>query len=337
MSRVSYFQRFSQPENHVTNNTLLILRHFYQASPDKIERVLTALLDTDVAIGLGFNQQIKMGGGTSVPDALIYQPAMRVFFETKMGAKAGLQQVTNHLTEIANSAAGHQSDFLIALTRDPLPDPDRDAMTKEATARGVVFAAVTFSQIVDALRAQCAEFEPGLLAMVDDYESVLADQSLLETRNRKLAVFPCGKSLPENVKFDIYYEPASRPCKRNNRFIAAYDRKALACIGAVETIAVASFADGVCTFETEVGKLTRPQEDRVRQTIEATLAFRLKEVPTRFYLVDKFVQTNARKTSPGPLMGMRYLDITVLVPGFDVSRNYTTEQLADALNGATWT
>ena len=42
MSRVSHFQRFSQPENHATNDTLLLLRYFYQSSPFKIQSVLTS-------------------------------------------------------------------------------------------------------------------------------------------------------------------------------------------------------------------------------------------------------------------------------------------------------
>jgi hypothetical protein len=52
MSRVSYFQRFSQRENHATNNTLLMLRQFYESSPFKIERVLNSLTDEDLPIGL---------------------------------------------------------------------------------------------------------------------------------------------------------------------------------------------------------------------------------------------------------------------------------------------
>ena len=65
MSRVSYFQRFSQRENHATNNTLLVFRYFYQASPFKLKGVLDNLLDSDLSIGLVFEQQVKLG--SSVP------------------------------------------------------------------------------------------------------------------------------------------------------------------------------------------------------------------------------------------------------------------------------
>lgn len=58
MNSISYFQRFSGKENHVTNNTLLMLRHVYQASPAKLENVLNELLDEPLTIGLLFEQQI---------------------------------------------------------------------------------------------------------------------------------------------------------------------------------------------------------------------------------------------------------------------------------------
>ena len=58
MSKVSYFQRFPQKENHAINNTLLVMRHFYQASPQKIEAFLSDLADDNFSIGLVFEQHI---------------------------------------------------------------------------------------------------------------------------------------------------------------------------------------------------------------------------------------------------------------------------------------
>ena len=103
MSRVSHFQRFSQPENHATNNTLLVLRHFYQSSPFKIQRVLTSLLETDLSIGLAFEQQVR--GDASVPDALITQQQMRIFIETKRGGDIDPNQIRRHFESIAPNVA----------------------------------------------------------------------------------------------------------------------------------------------------------------------------------------------------------------------------------------
>ena len=85
MTEVSYFQRFSQKENHITNNTLLMLRHVYQAAPQKLQLVLRALMeDEELDIGLKFEQQVK--GSDSVPDALITQPPLAVLVEKPSGA-----------------------------------------------------------------------------------------------------------------------------------------------------------------------------------------------------------------------------------------------------------
>ena len=71
MTNVSYFQRFSQRENHATNNTLLVMRFFYQQSPQKLETVLADLVGEELEVGLVFEQQIKSSAST--PDALISQ------------------------------------------------------------------------------------------------------------------------------------------------------------------------------------------------------------------------------------------------------------------------
>ena len=40
MSSVHYFQRYSQPENVVTNNTLLLLSQLYNYSPKKFSEMI---------------------------------------------------------------------------------------------------------------------------------------------------------------------------------------------------------------------------------------------------------------------------------------------------------
>jgi len=70
--------------------------------------------------------------------------------------------------------------------------------------------------------------------------------------------------------------------------------------------------------------------------IENTPYYDLKENPHRFYLVDKFIPTNAKKTSPGGIWGMRYLDMSTIVTAYNPRKEYATEELAAALKDATW-
>jgi hypothetical protein len=336
MSRVSHFQRFSQPENHATNNTLLLLRYFYQSSPFKIQSVLTSLLETDLSIGLAFEQQIR--GDASIPDALITQEQLRIYIETKRGGVLDADQIRRHLKSIAQKGgAGHADGaILIGLTREPIADSQRKSLAAEAAAEGVAFTAVTFTQVTEALRAQCADFERELLSIVDDYENYLAVEGLLEARNQWLVVFPCGTSIAENARFGLYYEPPSRPCKRNYRFIGVYNMKTVAYVGAVEAIAVATSDNGKVSFSEEAGHLTANHRERITHAIEETRYYDLKANPHRFYLVDSFAPTDSRKTSPQGIWGLRYLDLSKIVKGYNPRQEYTTAQLAAALKGTTW-
>lgn len=337
MSRVSYFQRFSQPENHATNNTLLLLRYFYQSSPFKIQRLLTSLIETDLSIGLTFEQQTK--GSASVPDALISQEPLRIFIETKRGGELDSDQIRRHFKSVGeHQGKTDHSDgtVLIGLTKEPIAESARKSLTAEAASRGIRFAVVTFSQIVVELKAQCADFERELLSIVEDYESYLAEENLLEERNQWLVVFPCGTSIAENVRFGLYYEPPSRPCKRNYRFIGVYNRKTVAYVGTVEAIVVASWADENVSFTVEAGKSTPEQTERIKNVVEATSYYDLKGNPLRYYLVDSFIQTNAKKTSPGGIMGLRYLDLSKMISSYLPRKDYTSTDLAAALHGSTW-
>jgi hypothetical protein len=159
---------------------------------------------------------------------------------------------------------------------------------------------------------------------------------LLEARNQWLVVFPCGTSIVENARFGLYYEPASRSSKRNYRFIGVYNQKTVSYVGAVLTIAITTCDNGKINFSEEIGKLTDDQRDRITRVIEETRYYDLKANPNRFYLVDCFAATDCRKTSPGGIWGLRYLDLPKLIKDYNPRREYSTAQLAQALKGTTW-
>jgi hypothetical protein len=79
------------------------------------------------------------------------------------------------------------------------------------------------------------------------------------------------------VRFGLYYEPPSRPCKRNYRFIGVYNRKTVAYIGTVEAIAVAAYGNEAYTFMEEAGQLTDDHRKRIVSAIEATPYYDLRE------------------------------------------------------------
>lgn len=303
-----------------------MLRHSYQTSPFKIERILTSLTDQEFSIGLSFAQQIR--AGASVPDAMIRQQSLRIFIETKRGGKLDAEQLRRHIQSIGLEPISARTDILIGLSKERILDSEVDLYKKQAKEKGVIFAATTFTSLVSALRVECASHETELCSMIDDYEEYLADEGLLEERNKFIAVFPCGVSIAENERYRLYYEPADRACKRYN-FIGIYSKKRIAFVGSVEAIAIASSVDGETSLEKEYGEITSDHESRVLETIKTTEYYDLRKEPVRFYLVDRFSPTEFVKVSPGGMLGHRNLDLCSIIPGFDPGRTYSTDELAE--------
>lgn len=317
MANVSYFQRYSQRENHVTNNTLLVLRHLYEASPSKLQQVLRELLeDEQLSLGPAFTQQIK--GSRSVPDALIEQQPVRIYFETKLSQALDLDQLKRHIDSISSAASGNQEAVLIGLSTAPMLKADEDAVAEFAKGRSVVFRSVSFAQLVDAVQNACAAHETALRAMVDDFVDFLGGEGLLYASDDWLIMMPCGVSYAENQRFGVYYDGAERPSRSPCRFLGAYKDKRVSLVGEILAVVIARYDLGkVEILSCERGSATPDMLDRVRQIIEATSYYDLRTQEHRYFILDGFEPTDLRKITKGPVRGAQYLQLSsILGPDF---------------------
>ena len=113
MTRVSYFQNYANLENHTTNNTLLILRHVYQASPAKLAKILGELLEQEIPIGPSFQQQVRIE--ESIPDGHISQAGIQLYIETKTAGKLWRDQIERHVRGIAPQDRAVAGEWLSGL------------------------------------------------------------------------------------------------------------------------------------------------------------------------------------------------------------------------------
>ncbi len=331
MARVSYFPRFSQKENQATNHTLLVLRHFYQHSAAKIEGALAALLETELSVGLTFEQQTR--GAASVPDAVIRQKPLAIYIETKQGRDLDKAQLERHLESIsAERRSSGGTVVLVGLTREPLGDVQVREFEALANDHDVAFVCTTFSEVVAALRNQCFDYERDLLSVLDDYEAYLSEGGLLDDRNRRLVVVPCGTSLAENVRYGVYYDAPQRPIKRAS-FLGVYARKSVRWIGKIKAIGICDWTAGLVT--PELGKVTEADVSLAKDVMAATSYYDLKDGPQRFYFLDGLSPTDLRKRDAGGIMGHRYFDLKELTGDPDISSR-SVEQIAEALRGLTF-
>jgi hypothetical protein len=98
MGQIHYFQRYSQKENVVTNNTLLLFSRLYAYNPFRFDNFLNEALQgkSSVDVGISFQQQTK-SPEKSIPDGLLSQQSFKVVIETKLYSNYHLDQLRGHL------------------------------------------------------------------------------------------------------------------------------------------------------------------------------------------------------------------------------------------------
>ncbi|SDY29573.1 PD-(D/E)XK nuclease family protein [Citreimonas salinaria] len=338
MSAISHFQRYSQRENHVTNNTLLMLRHVYRSSPRLLEDVLQALLEEDeVEIGPRFEQQV--GAVYSIPDAVISQKPLHVYVEAKRGDGLYDDQLKRHMRSIAEKKHPENSAFLIGLTTNSTDEDDDERWKKKALENGITFAATTYRELLEALEVACSD-DPELRQIFDDYQTFIGGESLLPDQHRKLVAMLCGQSWRENIAHGAYFEPAQRnPKWTRAHFLGIYRLKRISHVGRLVAAAVCRKENGDLIVEAEeFGSLSAEHRDRIRAIIgEAEVYFRgFASAPHRYYLVDRFAETDVRKVSSGGMMGHRYLDIAELGQTDELQQDVSSQDVGALLRGATY-
>lgn len=312
MTEINYFQTYSQKENHVTNNTLLMMRHLYRLSPLKLEDMLHSILETDkINLGPSFIQQVR--GAHSVPDAVIEQSPLYICIEAKLGNDLTTEQLEAHLESIKEKYANPIPTFLIGLTRDTL-DGCTYSNFKESAKKeyGVTFGTTTYEELIQSMKKAC-EGTPELEEILDDYSNFIASEGLLPDQHKKVVAFLCGTSWAENIKYGVYYEPAERnPKWQQAHLIGTYRNKRITHIGQLKAAAVCETVNGAFkVVSEEFGTLEPHDIEQIKHSISAAQDYYpdFAEEAHRFYVVDQFFETNIIKESAGGMMGHRYFDL----------------------------
>lgn len=335
MSAINHFQTYSQRENHVTNNTMLMLRHMYRKSPRMLENVLRALLEEDeVEIGPRFEQQV--GAAYSIPDAVLTQKPLHVYLEAKHGDGLYDDQLERHMRSISEKRFPENSAFLIGLTKNRTGE-DGERWKKKALEYGITFAATTYRELLEAIAAVCSD-DPDLGEVFDDYQTFIGSEKLLPDQHQKLVAMLCGQSWKENIEHGVYFEPAHRnPKWARAHFMGVYRLKRVSHVGRLIAAAVCRKEEDELIVEAEeFGSLCGKGLDRIRSIIAASENY-FKDFAFyshRYYLVDCFTETDLRKVSPGGMMGHRYLDIASLGGVDDLHQDASSFDVAAILNGA---
>lgn len=339
MSNLHYFQRYSQSENVVTNNTLLLFSRLYSQSAQRFEAFLAELLETEPPeVGVRFTQQ-RAGSGGTVPDGLLEQRSLKVIIETKLHSRPEVKQLARHL----DGFEGESRQILLLLTpeqpRAEILEKLQSATRERNEQRDLRIEAVstTFRRVIQSYRDALTAHDYEMQELLEDYEDFCAtfDKGELLPRSAyTMRAVPCGNTWDDNVEFDVYYEPVNRS-PRAHRYLGIYRNMSVRGFGKIVNTVEADFS----TQDLQVSKhdelVTPEQRVRIESMIGRAAERRGLNVSSghRFYLVDRFHETDFRKVSPSGLRGPRFFDLGEVL---GVEPLPDTKGIAELLSEMTW-
>lgn len=340
MSGVYYFPRYTQRENFITNNTLLLLSRLYDLNRHRFKRFVASFLgeeapDLPESLGLQIHQQASTA--SSVLDGYLAQQGLRIGVETKLaGDGFDIDQLRRHLTNFGDGARA----YLILLSPDTarLERTAWATLTQEATKRNVVVVAKSFEDLIQSVRSALADHDEELHLLIDDYEAFCSESEILPTDRWTMFAPPCGTSFEINRDFALYFCPAEWR-RRRARYLGIYLNKAIRLVGTIAKVIECEIDDGrIVNVHSDDGRPTALTDSDTARILGASKAAQDAlgwdlSPRTKYFLSERLFPTQFAKTSAGGILGHRYFDLRRYVRP-PIPSNL--EELAGNLNGMTW-
>ncbi|MFH5883665.1 hypothetical protein ACG2F4_05090 [Halalkalibaculum sp. DA3122] len=337
MARVHFFQRYSNKENVVTNNTLLLLSHVYDNSPELLENLITELgEDSGFQVGPVFGQQVREP--KSVPDGEITQQSFKIVVETKLGQTTNPGQLKSHLEAFNNK----DYQILLILNKGKVKPKIRKKVEKIITSyntnssSSVTGIWLRFQDLISAIKSVLGDQHIQLQDLLDDYEEYCVESGLIPRTEYRMRAVPCGKSFTQNMEYGIYYEPPGRSATPYT-YLGIYTQKAIHGIGKVKNRVQVNFKNNKLSVINNEKKIPLNESERLRikGIIEETVEERGWDISTghEFVILDEIYETHFKKDSSGGMRGTRYFDLGEIL---DTEELPPVNEIADLLNNFEW-
>lgn len=328
MAVIHYFQRYSQKENVVTNNTLLLLARIYEISPNKFQEFLASILGEEVEVGVSFLQQLK--GQGSIPDGFISQKSFQIIIETKRGNDFRLEQLTNHL----NSFGKEEQKFLLAVgAKEVHPNIIKQVEDKiKEDKKQIKVASTTFKDIIEILEGLFSVFDLEIKRLINDYRDFCSSAGLIPDDEYLMRLVLANKSMDENFKFDIYYDNKGF---REHKYIGLYGDKSIRGIGEIINIISADLENNKIIVHHSRKAVSDEQKNKIKELIAYVMANKGWDIShgSMFFLVEKFEPTDFKKITKNAPWGNLFFDLRNVLKTDDLP---DTKSIAELLKLRVW-
>lgn len=343
MSHIHYFQRYSQKENVVTNNTLLLLSRLYNHNSTQFEGFLNALSEDDnlnFQVGMQFAQQQGNKNKTSVPDGVMTQNSCKVIIETKLNNDYRKKQLLNHLDSFSNE------DTQVLLMIDPRKPDDsfmapliKDVADFNAiNKKRISCLAITFGDIIEKFDSVLFDHDLELKEILEDYRSFCDSMGLLPRDEYMMRAIVTGQSFKENMIHHVYYAPSERGFSAH-QYLGLYKDKSVRAIATITKIINAHYDKTTKEFTVlnykKGSSISSDEQDRVIEIMKSAEKNRGWDIYTghSFFIVNKFEPTNFKKSTKYPIQQSKYFDLGSILEHDNLPSD---ADIANELQGKSW-
>ncbi|MEL6559975.1 MAG: hypothetical protein AAFQ94_17430 [Bacteroidota bacterium] len=332
--RISQFQKYSQKENTVTNNVLLMLSRLNDLNVNYyktlIERLNEGNKQQDYYPQPIFSQQIGVGNG--IVDGHIEVKASKILIETKLNQK----EFIGKLVKYADVFDAHSQNQLWHLSSTKFSEKEVEeinAALKELYPYEIQFNNLLFSDLIENLEGIYEEHvhDQELKLLFDDFRAYCYESDLVSDEEFKLLFAPTGFSYDWNIRHKIYYCPVHWHSQRF-RFFGLYNWKSVRSISEIETTIV---ADYYAATQELVVHSEGHTEDQIMRLRNGLVELGEDHYGLKYYLfpIHSFYLTDFRKTSHGGIQGYRYKDLRDFLP---MEGTINLVAVAEDLKQVTW-
>ena len=195
---------------------------------------------------------------------------------------------------------------------------------------------ITFEQLVAAMEDIVDERDSEIMAVLDDYKKYCFDEKLIPDDENWMRAIVAGTTLEDNLKYDFYYDQASRGYSGHG-YIGLYKGKSIRAIGKLKKTVVAELVNGEVSYINESGEAATKEEiEKIKEAIvhaESEYGYNLKTVQTRYFIVEHFYPTNFKKASKNPIQKSKYFNLAEMFKSKTLPK---TDEIASILDGKTW-
>lgn len=338
--KIHYFQRYSQKENVVTANTMLLLSRLYHYSPDKFFRFLKECIFRDDSqfepeIQITLQEKVQH----TVPDAIITQDSFKVVVETKLSDWFYTKQLQGHL----EAFGAEKTKVLLTLSPVVMEASKVDQINAEINnycevhAIKIWYIHLTFRELIDAISRMIDERDYAMQDVWSDFIDFCSEEGLLPSK-AIMRMQLAGTTFDFNMKSNVYYDKVNRGF-RTHQYLGLYKNKSVRAIGKISAIICAvGEKDGSLKFTGEMGEVTEARKESIKAAMEdaSKYGYDLRCYEHRYFFVHKFYETDYRKVSYGGSMGSRIFDLEEILNFNSDEPLPDTALIAEALKHHHW-